>query len=753
MIYADRPSLARVTVLAQWVTLREQRARLILATTKMAYLSESALDAHIPAGAYGMLGHGQWNNTEEQRRHAAFHGLDDDALDLVFRSSASDGREQKEKTGSGMEMSDTNENNSSRGGEVASSSDGSSGYDAVGGSFVAFVASRHGPPARAAQLDVRAVAAELDCSIAHTVGTRGFIAHESSGVQFHAVRDDSVSVAFIGHLENRAALAESCDLHGSATCAELVHRLYGDCGTSFVNQLDGFFAFVLVDAESSAVFAAVDRHGSIPLYKGRSKDGGVFIAHAARSSGSRSLRSLGEMHLIPAGSYVHGHRHLNPHKYARSADAERMLREMDRDNWRACDQSATATTATTTSTATATTHSFVDGVGMETASMLSAGEVSSRSMLSGGAGLYAAVHGHGSAGTFSTRTSIDNHVEYGERRLRRSPSGSEKVVAVPVPPGRRGGASYMDSMHDWNSMTRSWSSAHLRRRSFQGLEGAGASSLDDDDDATEEEEEPESRMGTLFRRVDPVIREGSVAMFPVKEAAAGSAHVSGRELGHHVGAGFHSRFSPGAVPLSVAVAESSLFAPTPPRVPSVVDRATDRIRAGSTEVGADTTGEQAKEEERSDTSNDSSSDAMAAPVWKPHNFSSISGSSVVSRGTEGEGITARHHEMTRFTGHPTSMRRVQSEGYLKKLLAASRQEQNAEECAREGQRVRKIGRFGSGAGSESDFADGASCGTESTMEDGACIKTMHRAASTGRLSASSESFADTTFAYRAGGGG
>jgi len=64
--------------------------------------------------------------------------------------------------------------------------------------------------------------------------------------------------------------------------------------------------------------------GSIPLYKGRSKSGGVFIAHTASSAHARVVRGLAEMTKIPEGSFVHGrvclaaaplkpqHKHLAP---------------------------------------------------------------------------------------------------------------------------------------------------------------------------------------------------------------------------------------------------------------------------------------------------------------------------------------------------------------------------------------------------------------------------------------------------------
>ena len=206
-----------------------------------------------------------------------------------------------------------------------------SGFDAVGGSFIAHLAPRYGSSSftsRATSLAMNAIAAELDCTEVRAVSTRGSVAHETAGVQ--AFHSDVISALFVGHLDNKLDLARKCDVPTGISCAELVFHLYNDCGAAFLDQLQGFFAFCIVDAGSATVFAAVDRHASIPLYKARSKGGGVFIAHPGGSGSSAiKLSTLGEMSKIPAGSYVHGNRHINPHKYARDKFAERALMEMD----------------------------------------------------------------------------------------------------------------------------------------------------------------------------------------------------------------------------------------------------------------------------------------------------------------------------------------------------------------------------------------------------------------------------------------
>ena len=219
------------------------------------------------------------------------------------------------------------EEDDAAGGKRQSRVSGNSAFDAVGGSFVAYLAPRFGPSSssRPAKLLMRTLAQELDCAASRDVGSRGSVALESSGVQLHD-RDD-VAVLFVGELENKAELAENLPGPNPAhriTCAELIHRLYQDSGPAFVSELVGFFSFVVVDADAAVVLAAVDRHASFPLVKGRCAGGGVFIAHAAGSNGARALRhNLGEATRVPAGSYLHGNRHMHPHRYARCAEAER----------------------------------------------------------------------------------------------------------------------------------------------------------------------------------------------------------------------------------------------------------------------------------------------------------------------------------------------------------------------------------------------------------------------------------------------
>ena len=56
----------------------------------------------------------------------------------------------------------------------------------------------------------------------------------------------------------RAVAASSCD-------SEVLLHLYQEHGAAFVAELDGMFAFVLVDEEKQTFLAARDPHGKKPL--------------------------------------------------------------------------------------------------------------------------------------------------------------------------------------------------------------------------------------------------------------------------------------------------------------------------------------------------------------------------------------------------------------------------------------------------------------------------------------------------------
>ena len=143
-------------------------------------------------------------------------------------------------------------------------------FDSLGGSFVCHLAPRslgYGQTSWRAAEASREVCEALDCDVMHSYGTRGFIAHESSGVQSFST--ESEVIVFLGQITNREELAGRYELRPDIPPAELVHALYEMCDCSFLSELEGFFSFCVLDATTAQVFAANDRHGSIPLYKVR----------------------------------------------------------------------------------------------------------------------------------------------------------------------------------------------------------------------------------------------------------------------------------------------------------------------------------------------------------------------------------------------------------------------------------------------------------------------------------------------------
>lgn len=523
------------------------------------------------------------------------------------RIKESQKRENVKATGGGEVIGD---------GVATTAGDGcGDGYDEVGGSFIAYVPARYGQAStsRATHLAMRNIAAELDCGVVRFVDGRAFAAHESSGVQTYEAPGESRVCMFVGNLTNRAALAESCDLPpASTTCAELVHKLYADCGVSFLAQLDGFFAFVLVDGETSTVFAATDRHGSIPLHKGRSRSGGVIVSHTTQSSGTRVVRSLGTMAKIPPGSYIHGNRHITPHKYARSADAERVLLEMDRH-----------------ASLSSLSDAWTGNDAAETASVASGGGLSG-------------VFGFGGA----------HRNSFGDALALRRDSFDEACPGDASPPtsgrlarklsenllsDRFDSARDIHTMRGWSSMTRSWSSSYFQRTS---------SNLDAEDDADVEEHEPESRMGQVFR----------TASFSSFQAGShgGVSHAN------VVASSRCTRFSPGSV--SVSLEQRELGAPSAAASTPAAPCASDA-----------STWEEEKAEADDKFSDDT---AKALPSTVTLCTSTVRGcgggaASSVSVSSSSENVDSENDAKAPVSALSVAIRRVQSDGDVRRRSPSS----------------------------------------------------------------------------------
>lgn len=88
-------------------------------------------------------------------------------------------------------------------------------------------------------------------------------------------------LAVNGEIYNHRALRRSLrDPYVFATDSdcEVILALYRECGTDFLDRLNGIYAFVLWDAEEDRYVIARDPTGVVPLYTGRDADGTLHVA-------------------------------------------------------------------------------------------------------------------------------------------------------------------------------------------------------------------------------------------------------------------------------------------------------------------------------------------------------------------------------------------------------------------------------------------------------------------------------------------
>ena len=87
----------------------------------------------------------------------------------------------------------------------------------------------------------------------------------------------AVNGEIYNHQEIRKTYAGRYDFQTGSDC-EVILALYRDKGISFLEDLNGIFAFVLYDEEKDAFLIARDPIGVIPLYIGYDADGTVYVA-------------------------------------------------------------------------------------------------------------------------------------------------------------------------------------------------------------------------------------------------------------------------------------------------------------------------------------------------------------------------------------------------------------------------------------------------------------------------------------------
>ena len=120
------------------------------------------------------------------------------------------------------------------------------------------------------------------------VGKSAILAHErlsivdpQSGSQPLKNKEQTHILAVNGEIYNhrdiRAQYAGKYDFLTGSDC-EVILALYKEKGVSFLDDLNGIFAFVLYDAEKDEFLIARDPIGVIPLYIGKESDGTIYVS-------------------------------------------------------------------------------------------------------------------------------------------------------------------------------------------------------------------------------------------------------------------------------------------------------------------------------------------------------------------------------------------------------------------------------------------------------------------------------------------
>jgi asparagine synthase (glutamine-hydrolysing) len=102
------------------------------------------------------------------------------------------------------------------------------------------------------------------------------------------------------HRELRAPYESSYQFKTQSDC-EVILALYENEGPSFIEKLNGIFAFAIFDESKNEFFIARDHIGIIPLYMGWDGDGTFYVA-----SELKALEGVcSKIELFPPGHYLH----------------------------------------------------------------------------------------------------------------------------------------------------------------------------------------------------------------------------------------------------------------------------------------------------------------------------------------------------------------------------------------------------------------------------------------------------------------
>ena len=143
-----------------------------------------------------------------------------------------------------------------------------------------------------------------DCETAILGHERLAIVDPTSGKQPLISPSNNLILAANGEIYNHSELRKPYEAsYGFKTKSdcEVILALYEKEGKSFLNKLNGIFAFAIYDQEKDEYFIARDHMGIIPLYMGWDGNGTFFVA-----SELKALEGIcSRIELFPPGHYLH----------------------------------------------------------------------------------------------------------------------------------------------------------------------------------------------------------------------------------------------------------------------------------------------------------------------------------------------------------------------------------------------------------------------------------------------------------------
>ena len=130
------------------------------------------------------------------------------------------------------------------------------------------------------------------------------IVDPASGMQPLFSEDKQLILAANGEIYNHRELRKqfegSYNFQTQSDC-EVILALYKEKGISFLDELNGIFAFVICDEQNDSYLVARDHMGIIPLYMGWDQHGTLYIA-----SELKALEGLcNKIEIFPPGHYLH----------------------------------------------------------------------------------------------------------------------------------------------------------------------------------------------------------------------------------------------------------------------------------------------------------------------------------------------------------------------------------------------------------------------------------------------------------------